>query len=576
MTPRFAFCRSPFARSGRVSSLPLLTVLAGWALIAWWGHVRYQPPPLLTSDAPENQFSAERAELILRSVLGDEIQHPAGTPQNDVVRNRILRLVREWGYDPQVQETSNHKYRNKNNELIPLENIVFRKSGSGARPAVMLVAHYDTKPGTPGISDDGVGVSAVLEIARMVAAAPAFERDVIFLLTDGEEYGLLGADKWCQEHPWAGDVGVAINLEARGTTGGSLMFETSLHSRWLVELFARVAERPLTSSLFYEVYRFLPNDTDFTVLKKADIQGYNFAIIGEVRNYHRPTDNLDNLDLGSLQHHGQNAWSLLQELTRIDPAKQTAGRAVYFDLFGSVVVWWPELWSLWISIGVLLWWMFHVGWIRRLHPERSLWATFLRCLALLALVLLCCTLAGYALRLDPRLELRWLDSPLPVELVHWFAAIAALLFGVKFLQRSLDASQVFAVVGLSWCGWALLSSLTVAGASYLFLVPAVAFAAGLRFCRGSAMPWIFVFTALVGGCIWIPLERLFYDALGFASPVLMGVRIVFSMLLLLPLSVAVEKRRELLGWLAIAGFIASVLIAMWLNSQSESGVNVVS
>ncbi len=104
--------------------------------------------------------------------------------------------------------------------------------------------------------------------------------DVIFLLTDGEELGLLGAAAFVNEHPWAKDVGVALNFEARGTGGPVRMFETSEQNGWLIRRFAQAAPYPRTDSISYEIYRSLPNDTDLTVFKRHGYAGLNFAFIG--------------------------------------------------------------------------------------------------------------------------------------------------------------------------------------------------------------------------------------------------------------------------------------------------------
>ncbi len=59
-----------------------------------------------------------------------------------------------------------------------------------------------------------------------VRAGPPLKTDVIFLFTDGEEEGMLGASAFVAEHSWARDVRVAANFEARGNAGESELFET--------------------------------------------------------------------------------------------------------------------------------------------------------------------------------------------------------------------------------------------------------------------------------------------------------------------------------------------------------------
>ena len=53
----------------------------------------------------------------------------------------------------------------------------------------------------------------------------------------------------------------------------------------------------MSNSLYYFIYKLLPNDTDFTVFKAAGYEGLNFALIGDVERYHTPQDDFAHLDL---------------------------------------------------------------------------------------------------------------------------------------------------------------------------------------------------------------------------------------------------------------------------------------
>ena len=74
----------------------------------------------------------------------------------------------------------------------------------------------------------------MLETLRALKAGPPLDRDVIALLTDGEESGCLGARVFVTEHPWADEVGIVLNFDARGNSGPSIMFETSDGNGWLI------------------------------------------------------------------------------------------------------------------------------------------------------------------------------------------------------------------------------------------------------------------------------------------------------------------------------------------------------
>ena len=109
---------------------------------------------------------------------------------------------------------------------------------------------------------------------------------MIALFTDGEEAGLLGATAFVDDPHWRDVAGVVINVEARGSNGQSFLFQTSPGDAGLIDLYARNAPRPATSSLYGEIYKILPNDTDLTPFLKAGLTGYNFAFVGEVAHYH--------------------------------------------------------------------------------------------------------------------------------------------------------------------------------------------------------------------------------------------------------------------------------------------------
>ncbi len=111
----------------------------------------------------------------------------------------------------------------------PLRNIIARRKGQGpsGKKASLLCAHYDTGQYAPAQGDDASGVAAILETLRAINAGPALERDVIALLDDGEERGLQGSKLFVDEHPWAKEVGVVLNFDARGSSGPSFMFETA-------------------------------------------------------------------------------------------------------------------------------------------------------------------------------------------------------------------------------------------------------------------------------------------------------------------------------------------------------------
>ena len=74
------------------------------------------------------------------------------------------------------------------------ESIIARLPGSAGpdAPSFMVGGHYDTVPGAPGANDDGSGVAAALELARVLCQYN-WTTDIYFVFWNAEEYGLLGS-----------------------------------------------------------------------------------------------------------------------------------------------------------------------------------------------------------------------------------------------------------------------------------------------------------------------------------------------------------------------------------------------
>lgn len=267
--------------------------------------------------------------------------HPVGSPANARVRDYLLTRLRALGLQPQVQAGVVEGTRT--------ENVLAVLPGRDRTlPAVLVMAHYDSRIGSPGAADDAAGVASILETLRaMQASSRERQRDVIALLTDGEEKCLCGA-KLFMRSPLARRVGVAINLEARGAAGRAHMFETGPGNARLIGTLARTVGSSSAQSLAGYVYDLMPNDTDFTEPKRAGVPGLNFAFIGDQAAYHTPLATPDRLNQGSLQHLGEQGLAIIAALAG-DAARSFRGErdSVYGDLYGRVLVHYP-VWAGWL------------------------------------------------------------------------------------------------------------------------------------------------------------------------------------------------------------------------------------
>ena len=267
----------------------------------------------------ETKFSTERALIHLKEIT--KAPHYIGTEEHARVREYIVEQLNGLGLETEIQEgfIMNTKWKS----LDKPKNILAKIKGSGNGKSLLLLSHYDSAL-TPsfGASDAGSGVVTILETIRAFqASAKTPTNDIIILFTDAEEVGLDGARLFVKNHPWAKNVGIALNFEARGSGGPSNMIvETNSGNKNLINAFMEADVKfPVASSLMYSIYKMLPNDTDSTVLRQGgDIDGFFFAFIDDHFDYHTANDNFENLDRNTLQHQGEYLLPLVHYFADAD------------------------------------------------------------------------------------------------------------------------------------------------------------------------------------------------------------------------------------------------------------------
>jgi hypothetical protein len=220
-----------------------------------------------------------------------------------------------------------------------LTNVLVRIPGRGAEGAVLVQAHYDSRPEAPGAGDNAAAVAALLEaIAELLPEAP-YRNDLIFHFDDGEELGVLGARLFAARHPWATDVRCVLNFDARGNAGTPLCFETGAGSAPLVAAFRASHPRPAGSSLAAAVYAQMPHDTSFSPFRDRGLAGLNFAFVGGAEAYHRPWDTPENLAPGTLVRVAEYVAATARAAAELDLATLEGEPCVFFNAaLGGLIV----------------------------------------------------------------------------------------------------------------------------------------------------------------------------------------------------------------------------------------------
>ncbi len=332
--------------------LAALATLLALVLVVTLSVRAQRPPAALGPDAPASAFSAARAIEHLGWLA--RAPRPVGSDALALARDRLLAELEALGLQTEVQATTAIGTLYPGTALV--ENVLGRWNGVASTGAILLVAHYDSVPSGPGAADDGAAVVAVLETLRALSAGSRLANDVLVLFSDAEEVGLLGAQAFAAQHPWMDEVALVINLEARGTSGPSVLVQTSAGNRALIETFARVDPYPSASSLAAALYELLPNDTDYSVFARRGLPGYNFAFIRDAVDYHTVRDDPQRLDPASLQHHGEHLLALTRAYGQADLSLPLAGGSdvVYFDVLRRWLVAYPVRWAMPLALFTLL------------------------------------------------------------------------------------------------------------------------------------------------------------------------------------------------------------------------------
>lgn len=297
------------------SLISLLLILA----VTYWSFSDMLPSYNKNKPVTETEFSIDKALVQLKEI-SQEV-HYTGSEYHLKVQNYIVSELKKLGLQPEIQQqvAINNKWRAATNTA----NIIAKIKGTTNEKSLLLLTHYDSNPHSSlGASDAGSGVVTILESLRaFLAKNETPKNDIVIVITDAEELGLLGAKAFVDKHPLAKNVGLVLNFEARGSGGPSymLMETNGKNSKLLTEFINANPTYPAASSLMYSVYKMLPNDTDLTVFRESgNINGFNFAFIGDHFDYHTVQDSYERLDRESLIHQADYLMTTLNYFSNSD------------------------------------------------------------------------------------------------------------------------------------------------------------------------------------------------------------------------------------------------------------------
>lgn len=287
--------------------------------IIYWSFSDLKPGISNQKNLLQKDFSLDKALVHVKNISQKE--HYVGSVGHKEVQKYLVDELKKLGFEVEIKQkvAANKKWLAATNT----ENIIAKLKGTSSRKSLLLLSHYDSGMHSSfGASDAGSGVAIILEgIRAFLAKNQPHKNDIIILISDAEELGLLGANAFVSDHPWAKNIGLVLNFEARGSGGPSymLMETNGKNSKLLSEFLAAKPNFPAANSLMYSIYKMLPNDTDLKVFREnGNINGFNFAFIGDHFDYHTAQDSYERLDHESLLHQADYLMTTLPYFANSD------------------------------------------------------------------------------------------------------------------------------------------------------------------------------------------------------------------------------------------------------------------
>ena len=329
------------------------------------------PSPAPTTADPTT-FSAERAMAAINR-LADEPHSVLRRGAHGRARDDVIGMFTDLDYTPTVHSDPMFDLSDPADKRIfddlsaeqqatlkdaKADTIVVDVPGKSEH-TMALMAHYDSATveadesghqhitdGTSlGAADDGYGVAAIVETLRAVKAdGRQPENSLKIVITDGEEIGLIGARNEMRHHRADYEnVDLVLNLEARGTSGPALMFETSSNNSAVAGYFLSHVKQPVAGSLLPSLYARMPNTTDMAAFIPEGFTVLNIAAIGDAEHYHHPTDAPRYVDHSTLQHYGDQVLDLARAwaFDGQAPTLTADGDLHFFQLWRGLTVRYP-------------------------------------------------------------------------------------------------------------------------------------------------------------------------------------------------------------------------------------------
>lgn len=237
-----------------------------------------------------------------------EKPHNYGSLEKENVKNYIISTIEKYGYKAILQKgplIKNEKLSDFSYKTVfaIVENIYVEIPGK-TQDKIAIVTHYDSVPFGPGAADNSTAVASNLanfeKVCKDIQKGIIPLNSIIFIFTDAEEMGLLGAEYFTKNYEEIYKISLVLNLDARGNKGKNILFQSNDKNGKIIKQYSKFDKKIIGFSFANDIYKRMPNSTDFTPFLNKKIDGLNFAFLQNSIVYHSFLDNIKDLSKNSL------------------------------------------------------------------------------------------------------------------------------------------------------------------------------------------------------------------------------------------------------------------------------------
>ncbi|KRG04648.1 endoplasmic reticulum metallopeptidase 1 [Drosophila mojavensis] len=331
----------------------------------------YRLPTALTmDDANNNQFIAQRAYKQLYSLSNIGLKM-LGSNGNEIEAVQFLmkelnqikeEALRDY-FDMEIdlsQASGTFALKHSLRVYQGVQNIAVKLTprNSTSESYLLVNSHFDSKPATPSAGDAGFMIVTMLEVLRVIATTKqSIQHPIVFLFNGAEEGALEGSHGFITQHKWASNCKAVVNLDAGGSGGREVLFQSGPNHPWLVDYYKKYIKYPFATTMAEEGFQSgtIPSDTDFRQFNKyGKLPGLDMAQCINGFVYHTKYDVIDIIPLESLQNTGDNILSLVRGLANATELHDTEahgdGHAVFFDFLGLYFIHYSETTGIFINL----------------------------------------------------------------------------------------------------------------------------------------------------------------------------------------------------------------------------------